>query len=257
MPEILYKYRCVNDNSISMLSNNQIYFSSPLDFNDPFDCLAKENRFDNFDESSVEDFAKFFYNVQPEDFSTDKNQQLILELKNHPDIQKINKENNSNLMNFIQKLGVLSLSERNDSILMWSHYADNHKGFCIGLKGNLGFDHDKLIKVKYEKVRYRRVFSEWLELQLDKEKFLDKAEEELVCTKYDDWNYEKEWRIVSSAGKGVRTYPAHVIDRIIFGLHMQPSDRNRVIDICKDKNVQFFEAVKSSSSFAIEIREIK
>src|SRR3954471_5525958 len=27
--------------------------------------------------------------------------------------------------------GVLSLSERWNSVLMWSHYADNHRGVCI------------------------------------------------------------------------------------------------------------------------------
>ncbi|MBV9575704.1 MAG: DUF2971 domain-containing protein [Gammaproteobacteria bacterium] len=38
------------------------------------------------------------------------------------------------------QLGILSLSSCNDSILMWSHYADFHKGFCIGFKTNsLGF----------------------------------------------------------------------------------------------------------------------
>jgi hypothetical protein len=27
--------------------------------------------------------------------------------------------------------GVFTLSESNSNILMWSHYADNHMGFCI------------------------------------------------------------------------------------------------------------------------------
>ncbi len=28
-------------------------------------------------------------------------------------------------------LGVICFSERSDSLLMWSHYADNHNGICI------------------------------------------------------------------------------------------------------------------------------
>ncbi|MBN9226141.1 MULTISPECIES: hypothetical protein [Legionella] len=42
-PEILYKYRNFDARAISMLANNQIYFASPLDFNDPFDCVAHEH----------------------------------------------------------------------------------------------------------------------------------------------------------------------------------------------------------------------
>ena len=29
--------------------------------------------------------------------------------------------------------GVLSLSRTNDSLLMWAHYADSHRGFVLGL----------------------------------------------------------------------------------------------------------------------------
>lgn len=34
----------------------------------------------------------------------------------------------------LQKFGVISFSEVNDNILMWSHYADQHHGFCLELK---------------------------------------------------------------------------------------------------------------------------
>ena len=34
-------------------------------------------------------------------------------------------------------LGVLCLSACDNSILMWSHYADEHKGFCIGFNNSL------------------------------------------------------------------------------------------------------------------------
>jgi len=34
---------------------------------------------------------------------------------------------------------VLSLSALKDNILMWIHYADSHKGFCIGFESNIDF----------------------------------------------------------------------------------------------------------------------
>lgn len=44
IPEILYKYRAFNERTLDMLANNQVYFASPLEFNDPFDCLAQKNK---------------------------------------------------------------------------------------------------------------------------------------------------------------------------------------------------------------------
>ncbi|HGY1053520.1 TPA: DUF2971 domain-containing protein, partial [Aeromonas salmonicida subsp. pectinolytica] len=44
----------------------------------------------------------------------------------------------------------VSLSRNNTNILMWSHYADSHKGFCIGFSRQNNY-----FKVA-ESVRYRR-----------------------------------------------------------------------------------------------------
>jgi len=43
-PEIVYKYRdWKNHFHKRLLLNNEIYLSSPKDFNDPFDCRITEN----------------------------------------------------------------------------------------------------------------------------------------------------------------------------------------------------------------------
>ena len=48
----------------------------------------------------------------------------------------------------ITNMGVFCLSERCDSILMWSHYADCHKGVCIG------FDTTYFKQPHIQKIRY-------------------------------------------------------------------------------------------------------
>jgi hypothetical protein len=37
IPEIFYKYKSFDARAISMLANNQVYFASPLEFNDPLE----------------------------------------------------------------------------------------------------------------------------------------------------------------------------------------------------------------------------
>jgi len=40
-----------------------------------------------------------------------------------------------------EEFGIFSLSKSKNNLLMWSHYADSHKGYCIG------FDHEMLLNI--------------------------------------------------------------------------------------------------------------
>jgi len=66
-----------------------------------------------------------------------------------------------------------------------------------------------------------------------------------------DWKYEQEWRVIGDKGIGI--YAPEHIDRIIFGLKMPQEERNTIQHLLKDRNVKFFEAIKSKQQFAIEI----
>jgi len=80
---------------------------------------------------------------------------------------------------------VACFSEHYDNLLMWSHYADAHRGIVIGIKFD-GFLKNKghLLKVSYQKKR-----APW--------NFLTKHNSSAVIkTKWQDWKYEKEWRLL-------------------------------------------------------------
>jgi len=80
--------------------------------------------------------------------------------------------------------GVLCFSEDKSDVLQWSHYADRHKGICLGFDVSGG--QGKFGRVKY--VIDRFPFPEKEKLDVD---FTWK----LLTTKSKDWEYEKEWRV--------------------------------------------------------------
>lgn len=96
------------------------------------------------------------------------------------------------------KLGLLCFSKCWRSPVLWSHYADEHKGIC------LGFDvPDSCLKeVQYvaERLKFRHVAPDKSQLQ------------KLLRTKFEDWRYEGEWRRV------VRLHDTHKAD----GHHFWP-----------------------------------
>jgi hypothetical protein len=104
----LFKFRRVDKNLVKSLVSSELWYASPETLNDPFDCQI--------------DLRKSFANAATRAASPRKEQFLAA-------------LNSANLLeNWTQKfksVGVCAFSRSNDSPVMWSHYADNHKGVCL------------------------------------------------------------------------------------------------------------------------------
>ena len=100
--------------------------------------------------------------------------------------------------------GITCFAERNDNILMWSHYADKHTGFCVE------YDLSKMKSQEAKLMLYPVIYSKKRPLfPLSMFDFTDiknvKVAEgvfpyadiaESLLTKSDIWYYEEEWRII-------------------------------------------------------------
>jgi len=92
-------------------------------------------------------------------------------------------------------VGILSLTEKADNLLMWAHYAQSHEGFVIGFNMRDPFFsrpdarkdalHD-LRKVRYSTRRPQLKFLTELSLL------------EMYFTKGKEWKYEQEWRMYTT-----------------------------------------------------------
>jgi Protein of unknown function (DUF2971) len=90
------------------------------------------------------------------------------------------------------KVGILSLSERYDSLPMWAHYANQAKGFVVVLEGlDTYFGGDETGSLNTLKpVVYTEHF---LGMTFD-----PSTQDRLFFSKLSDWSYEREWRIVTA-----------------------------------------------------------
>jgi len=117
----LFKYRSVNEYTLDFIRNGSVFFSSPADFNDPYDTrfvdrdsLAQKQRLERERRAQETDAALL-------------------------GVAMMNVFEREHRGSEVKKL-VYCVSEIVDSILMWSHYADSHRGICVVLeaeeKGN-------------------------------------------------------------------------------------------------------------------------
>ena len=89
-----------------------------------------------------------------------------------------------------KRYGVLCFSEDKTDLLQWAHYADRHKGVCLGF--DVSGSEAKFGRVQY--VAQRFPFPEPLD-----EAFMWK----LLSTKSEAWKYEKEWRVFLRLEEGI------------------------------------------------------
>lgn len=215
--ESLYRYTSWSDRTKSVLEDERIWFSKMSEFNDPFEgiydintdakpesivALAVKSMAD--DDRTWADIAKNIKeNVLEDDFGGLPIKKAFRENLN---------KSVEDLKNKIKDVGVLSLSEDPLSILMWSHYADEHKGICIEFgrsPGEMSMSHIHCRPVKYS--REYPIPSLW-DILSEEHLLTNKA----VFTKSIHWAYEKEWRIWEERGNYLHPTPGP-IRSIILG----------------------------------------
>ncbi|MFQ1927795.1 DUF2971 domain-containing protein [Aeromonas veronii] len=160
----------------------------------------------------------------------------------------------------------VSLSRNNTNILMWSHYADSHKGFCIG------FSRQNNYFKAAESVRYRRYRSNLNGASIDSTT-PNSITKMVALEKAIDWAYEEEERLflddvtINSQIVGIdlwgqeillNKFPQNTIASIYFGIRADENLKNEALNIVAQLNlkIEFFQAKRKVNEFAIEFRQI-
>ena len=233
----LYKYCAYNTNSLAILINNKIWAAKPESLNDPFDCKIKFTP----PEINSDAFSKYLKRTGRSTGNRQSDYETFL--KGLQECREID----------INQFGVFSMSQINDNILMWSHYANQHKGFCIGFVrkiDNLLGDIDKTQPVKYD-CNYREVNP------LDNNGNYDLSIfTKMLFKKAENWKYEKEWRLVYDEGDMEEDLPAS-ISSIIFGLRMPEEQKATIRNILAGQsNIQYQQAREVEYQFRLEIIDL-
>lgn len=238
----LFKYRPINLNTLESIRDNYLYFNESSNFNDPFDCMLNIC----FDESGKE------YN----NASLERRDKILANYR------------------------ILSLSSNNKEILLWSHYADEHKGICLEYKTLELYDNHKSMHGIYfdpTQVKYQHPTSAPDNLLFaDKVDYKDKLPEkyniltddsiklkEFIYTKYSRWIYEEEWRIFLHKESiptncCAKLAPA-ILKGIIFGMRTTNRDiMNVQTFLSQNQNVadvEIYKAVPQPDSYSIDIKK--
>ena len=241
----IYKYTSLETAKI-ILETSSIRFRAPSTFNDPF-----EFSLDFFDMYvSTKEFKERFDKVlrNQSDITSKKRKEI---LKNTT-IDIFRKSYEATIEKQRHLVMVFCTSEVNDNILMWSHYANSHKGVCLGLKlPPLISSIDCLtMKVNYTDVIVPRKFY----AADDHNRGL--ALMYWVYTKASCWGYEKEIRsFIKNDDNFLKIdakkhcdigLPKSQFQELYFGLEASEKDIQDIMQIIKqhDYNIPIIKKMK-------------
>jgi hypothetical protein len=232
-PDRIGKYFSLRDprRIYSVVMQDRLYFANPGDFNDPFEFNAALYRPRVF--TPVTQAGKRIRALT----QTQKFQEV--ERKQFEDIR-------TNQQNRMKKLGVCCFTQSLESILMWTHYADNHQGMCLVFDTKYKF-FDGIRKVNYLPKR--------LEMPLFEKKLPNRLLE-IMISKLDLWSYEKEWRLFRRYANRKYKYPHHALRGIIFGYRCISEDRDLVLKLTHKREIAYYKARLSQYEYKLEITDL-
>ena len=245
---LLYKYYPYNEYLLEMLFTKKAWHSKPETFNDPFDCHL------NFDKNIPADkYEKCLrWQLKREGRSQPQIEDDIRKLISrdgivHEDARKVIDAISASTLDVIKNIGVYCLTETNSDVTMWAHYADSHRGLCLGF---LISEEARPEKVTYIAEAPRVNFSELFDDESDEDEY------KWIFSKHHDWRNEKEWRVVVPQGNQLWPIPGK-IQTVTFGLRMDKGRREVIKQILENEpGVQYFEAVRNPGLLQLEIRRI-
>ena len=305
LPQSLYKFMSPSIYSFINLHQQSISLSYARNFNDPFDsyaCINKESfvkfyllkklkekkyisEIENMDSISQKEYWDIFYSNCEEDnnlirdhfwtvlnkICKTKSSEFSLLINDiRFDAMKECESKMEYIRNLLFRISCFSNFDGEDELMenttMWSHYADNHRGFCVKYK--LNFDNIKykdkilcgLFPVNYtsktQKISPRelyklRVQDNRLELNQSVQKTVLKS----LTTKSKFWSYEKEWRLILNENDASLLYnnimPFLKVDAIYLGCRIEANLKKFITNFAEDNGIEIFQTKQRDEKFSL------
>lgn len=221
-----YKYRANIrhdgvERDINSLIQHELYAPLYKDLNDPFETMCNEAI------SNILETVQKLFGVD------------TTNIKSKLDNILIHKE----------KAGIYSLCTNYTNELLWSHYANAHKGFCIE------YDIEKLVQkylisrsVNQFQVKYKDKIPT---LEIEDIKNSNIFLQKLLGTKSLSWKYEDEIRIIYD-DFGIKQYHPSALTGIYFGLATDDNTQEKIILGLKDYDVKFYKMQLVKNTYKLE-----
>ena len=287
LPRSLFKYRPPTELALENLKNLQLWFSSAAKVNDPLDTVFTVQTDPLYDcpmpfEACEGLFAQSVTDLLSESqadalrnpnlslrtlgsilwsHKTTQSERIVIEGA----LRASYREVTSAFMHLIvidvqAKYQICCFTERIESVAMWAHYTDGHKGFTIEFDSEvlaLAGETDMIWPVYYSETMFDA--TECIaQVYKDKKKFNPLFGIAASTCKSAEWSYENEWRSIIPLGNGesghLRTFPQP--KGIYLGLAIDSKIEGQIASIAQDLRIPVYRMKPQQSSYALRFEKV-
>ena len=248
IPQKFYRYRSLsNEYELDNIMQGQIWLSIPAEFNDPYDSMI------NID---LDEILKKYLEADKEIIqqynSLSRGDKRKARRYIEKEKAKLEKDINKELEILRESFGIACFSESYDSLLMWSHYADYHRGICL----EYSFEEIKNI-APFCPVIYTDRFENLVNYVDIKQDEVSDDAIKLFMTKSKDWSYENEWRIIDTlvedgAEKG-RILKGLKPQKILMGCKISDTNKSKIVKIASKLHIPIANMKMDTKRFRVYI----
>lgn len=284
-PNVLYKY--ISPSVLELiLKNKKLKFSTPGEFNDPFDC-----NFSGY--LGTVDMDKLLLKNLPRSWGEHRSAiaKMIKKDKVFGGFDEMVLSSIEDLRNhwdsYINKYRVLCLTPEKNNILLWSHYAVNHTGTVLGIDFSKEYFFNEIKPVEYPIKNtmiddFIKDIAEGMFRYIGSHKMgIDVAMEQINAIMNDDnkmdglvsllikklhpcfyvkksfWSYEEEFRYVKLREENDSewlNFDINSVSEVVFGIKTSTIEQNSVINIIKEcgLSIPIYKACKRNAEIKFE-----
>jgi hypothetical protein len=249
-PLTLYRYCDLTGKGLGyfedMMAHNRTKFSSPLHFNDPFDCRVQYDIRNNRNDV-VTRYAEYLTRTGTGDLEKAEREVPVA----IADLEKWQEDRIRNISRGLANSGMLCFTTSCDDLVMWTHYAKHHSGICVQFKLRNDSDLEQIdFFAQARAINYTNEapLINWV---LDK---MPEVVQKVFFTKALPYSYEQEWRIVHyDKSPDVKPIPKGIVAAVILGVNIQPHDKERVLKACAkyEDEVELAQAVLNPVPYSL------
>ena len=252
----LYKYYDLKKENIAFIerifTHSEIFFSKPVDFNDPFDCRPKFSL-----TATDRELKKYLQDRFPKilpHFNREQRKTKIRDIIKNKKMRSsgmLDHLDSSNKKRMLEEVAVCCFSQIPHHILMWSHYSNGHTGICL----------------EFEATSYTEFFGSAQQVHYQIEfpivnPIKDTPAEMLqstLLTKAKYWEYEQEWRIAfPDEPSGIYTFPKKLLTGVILGAQISLANKKKVINWVNNMETKpkIYQASLKEYEYGVDITEL-
>jgi len=261
----LYKFRSldpsVREFALDIIEHSRLYFPAPVQLNDPLDCLPV---IELAGDPNDPEFVKELYAEEERVWRAVGHSAEDIERKRTTEgipiaqLPAVATEGVRKLLR--EDMRVFSASAEQQHPLLWSHYADSHKGICLHLRTREGSVIGLAEQVQYRAEREPILIP-----------FGYQSESEVAARvasiKADFWAYEKEFRIVGylDTDWGYQFHEGHFVSfepellcGITLGMCISAGDRELILDLAAGPKppIPVWQAREDHQRFWMDIERV-